>query len=41
MARPLEALWVIAAVFTGESVVRAEPFDAMELDLAKVWRGRS
>ncbi len=47
LARTLEVLrlqgdlWVVAAVFTGESVVRAEPFDAIELDLAKVWRGRS
>ncbi len=34
-------LWVVAAVFTGASLIRAEPFDAIELDLAKVWRGRS
>ena len=33
-------LWIVAAVFTGDAVVRAEPFDAIELDLGKVWRGR-
>lgn len=47
IARTLEVLrlqgdlWVVAAVFTGEAVVRAEPFDAIELDLGKIWRGRA
>lgn len=33
-------LWVVVAVFSGDSTVRAEPFHAVELDLARVWRGR-
>ncbi len=32
-------LWVVAAVHTGDTPVRAEPFDAIELDLGMVWRG--
>ncbi len=33
-------LWVVAAVHTGDAMARAEPFDAIELDLGMVWRGR-
>lgn len=33
-------LWVVTAVHTGDAQVRAEPFDAIELDLGMVWRGR-
>ena len=33
-------LWVVASVFSGEARVRAEPFDAIELDLAAIWKGR-
>lgn len=42
-ARTLEVLrlpgghWLVVAVHTGESPVRAEPFDAVELDLAGLW----
>jgi hypothetical protein len=32
-------LWVVARVFTGDSRVRAEPFDSVELDLGAVRRG--
>ena len=31
------ARWVLLGVFTGEAKVRAEPFDAVELDLAPLW----
>jgi hypothetical protein len=30
--------WVGTAVHRGDVVVRAEPFDAIELDLAQWWR---
>ncbi|MGH9323926.1 MAG: Uma2 family endonuclease [Vicinamibacteria bacterium] len=42
-AKTLEVLklqgeqWLVAAVHTGASPVRAEPFDAVELDLAGLW----
>lgn len=42
-ARTLEILklqaeqWLVVAVHTGQSPVRAEPFDAVELDLAALW----
>lgn len=29
--------WLIAATFTGDGPVRAEPFDAIELDLSALW----
>ncbi len=29
--------WILAGAFTGEDKVRAEPFDAVELDLAALW----
>lgn len=29
--------WLIVAVYRGDVQVRAEPFDAIELDLAVVW----
>ncbi len=29
-------LWLVVAVFTGQTVIRAEPFEAIELDLGKV-----
>jgi Uma2 family endonuclease len=32
-----EGAWTIAAVHTGRDVVRAEPFDAIELDLGELW----
>jgi Uma2 family endonuclease len=44
-ARTLEILrlqgdqWLVLAVHSGESPVRAEPFDAIELDLAGLWGG--
>jgi Uma2 family endonuclease len=43
MARTLEvyrndpAGWLRVATFTGDGRVRAEPFDAIELDLAQLW----
>ena len=43
IARTLEvyraetAGWLRVATFTGDSRVRAEPFDAVELDLAQIW----
>jgi len=43
MARTLEVLrltpegWLLALVSGGEAKVRAEPFDAIELDLAILW----
>jgi len=46
-ARTLEVLrlegglWVVVSVLAGEGRVRAEPFDAIELDLGAVWRGRA
>lgn len=30
--------WVVAAVYRGEAKVRAEPFDAIELELSTLWR---
>lgn len=29
--------WVLVAAFTGEDRIRAEPFDAVELDLGSLW----
>jgi hypothetical protein len=29
--------WLVAAVHTGETPIRAEPFEAIELDLATLW----
>ena len=29
--------WLLVASFRGDAVVRAEPFDARELDLAGLW----
>jgi hypothetical protein len=29
--------WVVAAVHSGDAKVRAEPFDAVELDLSSLW----
>src|SRR3990172_10157985 len=29
--------WLVAAVHTGETPIRAEPFEAIELDLAALW----
>jgi len=44
IARVLEILsldqsgrWVVAAVHTGNDQVRAEPFDAIELELGRLW----
>ena len=31
--------WMLFAVFKGDSTVRAEPFDAVALDLGCLWRG--
>jgi Uma2 family endonuclease len=33
-----DGAWLSVAVYTGDEVVRAEPFDALELDLARLWR---
>ncbi|MEZ4221579.1 MAG: Uma2 family endonuclease [Polyangiaceae bacterium] len=33
-------LWVVVHVFTGDAIARAEPFDAVQLDLGAVRRGR-
>jgi Uma2 family endonuclease len=35
--RRAEALWVLIASFGGDDKVRAEPFDAIEFDLAPFW----
>ena len=32
------ARWVVAAVFRGDGAVRAEPFDAIELELGALWQ---
>jgi len=32
-----DGAWTIVAVFTGGEAVRAEPFDAIELDLGALW----
>ncbi len=43
LARTLEVLrlegdkWLIVAAFSGNALVRAEPFDAIELDLGVLW----
>jgi Uma2 family endonuclease len=34
-----EAQWTLAGAFGGDEVVRAEPFDAIELELARLWGG--
>ena len=33
----IENRWSLTATFTGEDVVRAEPFPAAEIDLASIW----
>jgi Uma2 family endonuclease len=33
-----EGTWMLVATHAGESVVRAEPFDAIDLDLSLLWR---
>jgi hypothetical protein len=36
--RPLgRSRWLLAAVHRGEARARAEPFDAIEIDLALLW----
>ncbi|HYO73887.1 MAG TPA: Uma2 family endonuclease, partial [Archangium sp.] len=35
--RLIERDWLLVHSFAGEDRVRAEPFDALELDLALVW----
>lgn len=43
LARTLEVLrldgagWRVAATFEGDAIVRAEPFDAIELELGALW----
>jgi Uma2 family endonuclease len=43
LARTLEVLrldgaqWVILATAGGEEIVRAEPFDALDLELSQLW----
>jgi len=37
LRRGADGLYVIAAVHTGDDKPRAEPFDAIELDLARLW----
>jgi len=32
-----EGVWTIAAVFTGSEIVRAEPFEAIALELGSLW----
>jgi len=32
-----EGMWLIVAMYQGNQKVRAEPFDAIELDLAAIW----
>jgi hypothetical protein len=32
-----ESRWVVAGAHGGEEIVRAEPFDAIELHLARWW----
>jgi len=29
--------WLLVATFRGDAAVRAEPFDAVEIDLAGLW----
>ena len=36
-----EGRWIVAQTFGGDAKVRAEPFDAIEIDLALVWGPRS
>jgi hypothetical protein len=38
MTRPA-GRWVLLDTFEGSAVVRAEPFDAIELALAVLWEG--
>jgi Uma2 family endonuclease len=46
-ARTLEVLrlqgekWLVAAVHSGDEAIRAEPFEAVELDLATLWGAES
>ncbi|HYD48984.1 MAG TPA: hypothetical protein VEB21_11580 [Terriglobales bacterium] len=35
--RPEEQRWVVAATFEGNVTVRAEPFDAIAIDLNRWW----
>ena len=43
VARTLEVLrlqqtgWLIAGIYTGEDKIRAEPFEAVEIDLSLIW----
>ncbi|WP_257450051.1 Uma2 family endonuclease [Archangium lipolyticum] len=37
--RLTEGQWVLVHAFSGEETVRAEPFEAIELELALVWSG--
>ncbi|QRO02195.1 Uma2 family endonuclease [Archangium violaceum] len=37
--RLVEGQWLVAQSFTGDEKVRAEPFEAIELELALVWSG--
>ncbi|MDB4962336.1 MAG: hypothetical protein JWP01_2335 [Myxococcales bacterium] len=37
--RLVGGLWTVIAVHTDDDKVRAEPFDAIEIDLAKLWWG--
>jgi Uma2 family endonuclease len=32
-----EGRWIVAATFSGDDVVRAEPFDAIDIELASIW----
>jgi Putative restriction endonuclease len=37
--RLVDGRWLLLATYEGESAVRAEPFDAVELELAPLWGG--
>lgn len=37
MLRLREGNWMIVSVYAGNAKVRAEPFDAIELDLSILW----
>lgn len=39
--RRAEALWTLVSSFAGDDKVRAEPFDAIEIDLANLWGGEA
>jgi Uma2 family endonuclease len=38
--RQEDGRWKATATYVGEQIVRAEPFEALELDLATLWPGR-